>query len=92
MNIRVAMKFEVNGEWVETTFWFWILTILIDLFTFWIWAGCAFLLVTGTTILLNIQPSNGPIWTVIFAGCIIFGLLWGFMIGFGISAAIARYL
>ena len=79
-------------EWVETSFWFWILTILIDLFTFWIWAACAFLLVTGITILLNIQPSNNPSWTVIFAGCIIFGLLWGFMIGFGISAAIARYL
>lgn len=86
------MKFEVNGKWIETTFWFWILTIIIDLFTFWIWAGCAFLLVTGITIILNIQPSNNPIWTGIVVGCIIFGLLWGFMIGFGVSAAIARYL
>ena len=86
------MKFEVNGKLIETTFWFWILTILIDLFTFWIWAACAFLIVTGITILLNITPSNNPIWTDIFVGCIIFGLLWGFMIGFGVSAAIERYL
>ena len=86
------MKFEVNGEWVETTFWFWILAILIDLFTFWIWAACAFLIVTGITVILNIQPSNSPIWTGIFASCVIFGLLWGFMIGFGVSAAIERYL
>ena len=86
------MKFEVNGELIETSFWFWVLTILIDLFTFWIWAACAFLIVTGISILLNIQPSNSPLWTGIFAGCIIFGLLWGFMIGFGVSAAIERYL
>jgi hypothetical protein len=86
------MQFEVNGEWIETTYWFWILTILIDLFTFWIWTGCAFLMVTGISILLNIQPSNNPVWTSIFIGCIIFGFLWGFMIGFGVSAAILRYL
>jgi hypothetical protein len=86
------MKFEVNGELIETSFWFWVLTILIDLFTFWIWAACAFLVVTAFTILFNIQPSNSPLWTDIFVGCIIFGLLWGFMIGFGVSAAIERYL
>lgn len=86
------MKFEVNGKWVETTFWFWLLVIIIDLFTFWIWTACAFLMVTAISILLNIQPSNSPVWTSIFIGCIIFGFLWGFMIGFGVSAAIERYL
>jgi hypothetical protein len=86
------MKFEVNGKWVETTFWFWLLVIIIDLSTFWIWTACAFLMVTAISILLNIQPSNSPVWTSIFIGCIIFGFLWGFMIGFGVSAAIERYL
>jgi hypothetical protein len=49
-------------------------------------------LVTGIIIILNIKPFNSPIWTAILAGCIIFGLLGGFMIGGGVSAAIERYL
>ena len=86
------MKFEVNGEWVETNFYFWLLTILIDLFTFWIWAIAAFMVVAAITIFFNIKPSDSQLWTGIFLGCIIFGLLWGFIIGFGVSAVIGRYL
>jgi len=85
------MKFEVNGEWVKTDFWFWVLTIMIDLFTFWIWAGAAFLLVAAINIFIKI-PLDGPLGTDILVGCVIFGLLWGFMIGFGVTAAIGRYL
>ena len=36
------MRIEVNGEWVETSFLFWVLVVIIDIFTFWIWTGAAF--------------------------------------------------
>ena len=50
------------------------------------------MIVAAITIFLNIKPSDSPLWTGIFIGCIIFGLLWGFIIGFGVSAVIGRYL
>ena len=80
------------GNGLKQIFYFWLLTILIDLFTFWIWAIAAFMIVAAITIFLNIKPSDSPLWTGILIGCIIFGLLWGFIIGFGVSAVIGRYL
>ena len=86
------MKFEVNGEWIETHFYFWLLTILIDLFTFCTWVLATFLVVAAITNILNIKPSDSPLWIGIFIGCVIFGSLWGFIIGFGVLAVIGRYL
>ena len=30
------MRIEVNGEWVETSFLFWVLVVIMSIFTFWI--------------------------------------------------------
>ena len=84
------MKFEVNGEWIETSFYFWILVICTTLFTVWYWGPLAFLIVMLIGILFGL-PS-GLLEEVIIIGSALFGLIFGFIISFGITLALARYV
>ena len=84
------MKFEVNGEWIETSFYFWILVIFITIFTVWYWGLIAFIIAMLLGMLFG-HPS-GLLMDVIFIGSALFGLIFGFIISFGITLALARYV
>ncbi len=84
------MKFEVNGEWIETSFYFWVLVVLITIFTVWYWGPLAFILML--LILTIFGTPTGMFGDVIIIGSALFGLIFGFIISFGITAALARYV
>jgi len=84
------MKFEVNGEWIETSFSFWILVICITLFTVWYWGPLAFIIAMLLGLLFG-RPS-GILGDVILICSALFGLIFGLIISFGITLALARYV
>ena len=84
------MKFEVNGEWIETSFYFWVLVVLITAFTVWYWGPLAFII--ALLFLTIFGVPTGIFGDVIIVGSALFGLIFGFVISFGITAALARYV
>ena len=84
------MKFEVNGEWIETSFSFWILVISITIFTVWYWGPLAFIIAMLLGTIFGL-PS-GLLGDVIIIGSALFGMIFGIIISFGITLALARYV
>ena len=85
------MRIEVNGEWVETSFWFWVLVIFIVIFTFWYWGPIAFLLMFLLSLVSGIQTTD-PLFNGIAIFSVLFALIFAFIVSFGICLGLERYV